>query len=287
MFLGTVLPEDRSYVDTRWQAALRGEPYDIEHRLLVDGQIKWVREKAYLEFEDGKLLGGFGITQDITARKHAEDAIQASLSEKEILLRELAHRTKNNMQVIVALLDLQAAASKDKKIKVAISDIQDRIRTMALVHENLYKTGDFSSLSMGTYVRDLLDTLLRAHRKAGQSVSTCLDLDEISVSIDTALPCGLIVTELVSNSLKHAFAERESGSIFLSLRKNGERTEMRYRDDGPGLPPALDLSRVNTLGLKLIRNLAVRQLRGTMDVRQAPGTEFVFVFRDLHPGRRG
>ncbi len=211
-------------------------------------------------------------------RIRAEEALKASLADKDVLMRELAHRTKNNMQVIGSLLSLQAAASADRSFTTALADTQDRIRAMALVHENLYRSGNIASLNLKDYVDDLVNSLLRAHRGIDAPIRAVLDIDDLFITIDAALPCGLIINELISNSLKHAFPDRDSGTIFLSLHQVGERVELRYRDDGPGLPRSLDLSHTKTLGLKLVYNLAVRQLRGTMDVKHDPSTEFMFTF---------
>ncbi|MDP1860770.1 MAG: AAA family ATPase [Gemmatimonadaceae bacterium] len=212
------------------------------------------------------------------AKANAEEALRASLAEKEILLKELAHRTKNNMQVIGGLISLQGSASADKKLLDALADTQDRIRAMALVHENLYRSGNFSSVNMRDYVEDLIKAIFRAQRGADGPVQRNLDVEDLLVSIDAAVPCGLIINELVSNTLKHAFPDRKPGAIYLSLRRRCETTELRYRDDGPGLPRDLDLAQVRSLGLKLVYNLAVRQLRGTMEIRRDPATEFVFAF---------
>jgi PAS domain S-box-containing protein len=257
--------------------------------------------------QDGKIFGMVGManreggyrTEDLDAlgtlagaivqafrRNRAETALRTSLSEKEILLKELAHRTKNNMQVVGSLLSLQAVSSQDKTLHGVLAEIQDRIRAMALVHEKLYRSGNFASLNLGEYVKDLMASLLRARHGAGGPVRTNLDLEDIFISIDAALPCGLIINELVSNSLKHAFHGRESGAIFLSLRSAGKAIELTYRDDGPGLPRDLDLSRTRSLGLKLVYNLAVRQLRGAMEIRRDPASEFVITFGGLSHGER-
>ncbi len=211
-------------------------------------------------------------------RLRNEEALRSSLADKDVLMRELAHRTKNNMQVIGSLLGLQAAASNDERLLDALADTQDRIRAMALVHENLYRSGNIASLDMKDYVEDLMSSLLRVHQGTGGTIRSNLDVDRLFLSIDVALPGGLIINELVSNSLKHAFPGGKSGNIFLSLRRDGEKVVLRYRDDGPGLPRDLDLSGINSLGLKLVYNLAVRQLRGTMEIRHDPVSEFVFTF---------
>jgi PAS domain S-box-containing protein len=230
-----------------------------------------VRERTFqLETANAQLHA------EVTERKRAEKALKATVGEKDVLMRELAHRTKNNMQVIGNLLTLQAAALEDETLLRALADTQDRIRAMALVHENLFRTGTIASLNLRGYVEDLVESLLRAHQMAGRAVTSSLDVDELSFSIDAAVPCGLIINELISNSLKHAFRDVKSGEIFLSLRRVGEKVELRYRDDGPGLPPGLDLSKIKSLGLKLVYNLAVRQLRGTMELRSGTVSEFVF-----------
>ncbi|MEW6720996.1 MAG: transporter substrate-binding domain-containing protein [Thermodesulfobacteriota bacterium] len=228
-------------------------------------------------------LGEYFITTgaDITAMKKAQEALRTSLSEKEILLRELSHRTKNNMQVIGSLLSLQISSSADGKLASVLEDTQGRIRAMALVHEKLYRTGNFASLNVKDYLTDLVSAILQIHLADVGHVRMESDLDDISISIDAALTLGLIVNELVSNSLKHAFPGGKSGEIFLSLKRHGEKTELRFRDDGPGLPPDFDLSRLGSLGLKLVQNLAVRQLRGTMEIRRGNITEFVFRFDSL------
>jgi len=195
------------------------------------------------------------------------------------------------MQVIVGLLALQMSKSEDAHLSAALENAQHRIRAMALVHEKLYQSGSVSTLNMKEYLKDLVGSLLKAHQGVRGRVSATLELEEIHLSLDEALPCGLIVNELVSNSLKHAFRERRGGSIRLSLWREGAEARLLYGDDGPGLPAGLELSKVDSLGLKLVYNLAVRQLRGTMTLTQEPPAEFSFRFPlRLPPGaaeRRG
>jgi PAS domain S-box-containing protein len=211
-------------------------------------------------------------------RKRAEEALKSSLSEKDVLMRELAHRTKNNMQVIASLISLQAASLADRKLVEALDDTKDRIRAMALVHENLYRSESLASLEMGGYARELVAALLRAHRGACGSVTPVLEIDDIPIPLDAAVALGLIINELTTNSLKHAFAAGTPGTITLSLRRAGDGVELRYRDDGPGLPGGIDVSRSRTLGLKIVHSIAVRQLRGKMELLGDPPAEFVFRF---------
>ncbi|MBI5906169.1 MAG: PAS domain-containing protein [Deltaproteobacteria bacterium] len=252
-----------------------------EYSLLEDRSITWLTTKFPLRDAQGRIYAVAGISSDISSRKRTEEALQSALAEKEVLLRELAHRTKNNMQVICSLMSLQAATFADKHMLGVLSDTQDRIRAMALVHEKLHRSGNFASLNIKDYAEDLLKTILGAHHVTGGRIRTEITLDDVSVSIDFALPLGLIINELVSNSLKHAFPGPKSGAIFLSLTRRGEQMEMRYRDDGPGLPRDFDLSRIRSLGLKLVQNLATLQLRGTIDIRLGSQTEFVFTFGEM------
>jgi two-component sensor histidine kinase/PAS domain-containing protein len=266
------------------QRAARGEALsDFDYSIVFDdGVVRHMMGNATPLYDaQGRPRGSVSAFIDITDRKTMEDRLKTSLAEKDVLMRELAHRTKNNMQVISSLMSLQAATITDENLLNALSDTQNRIQAMALVHEKLYRTGKFSSLDIKEYAEDLLNAIIRAHPATMGHVRTETDLDNLSVSIDAALPIGLIINELVSNSLKHAFPGRESGTICMSIRRCGMRTEMRYRDDGPGLPGDFELSKSPTLGLKLVHNLAMLQLRGTMEIRHDPHTEFVFTFGDL------
>ncbi|MEW6721601.1 MAG: histidine kinase dimerization/phosphoacceptor domain -containing protein [Thermodesulfobacteriota bacterium] len=251
------------------------------HTLLVrkDGtEIPIDDSGAPIRSGSGQTTGVVLVFRDIVERRRAEEALRASLADKDVLMRELAHRTKNNMQMIASLLSLQATASSDDNFVRAVSETQGRIRAMSLVHENLYQAGNIASMDIKDYVENLLNILLGSRQAPEGSVRANLEMEELFLSVDGALPCGLIINELVSNSLKHAFAGGKSGNIFLSLRRVGENIELRYRDDGPGLPRDLDLSRVKSLGLKLVHGLAVRQLRGTMEIRHDPVWEIVFTF---------
>ena len=218
------------------------------------------------------------VFRDIAERKGMDEALKASLADKDVLLRELSHRTKNNMQVIISLLGMQASKSKDEKMAEALSDAQDRVRTMALVYEKLHRSGSVSSLNAKEYVEELSTTFLHAHRGIGGTVQTTLDLEEMEISHDQALPMGLILNELLSNSVKHAFLDGKAGNICISMKRLGEKMELRYRDNGPGLPMGMDLSRGSSLGLKLVYNLAARQLLGTVELVPGPGAEIVFRF---------
>jgi PAS domain S-box-containing protein len=278
-FLDAVHPDDRMYVDSQWQDGLNGKPYDIEHRIVVQDQVKWVREKAYLEFDDaGKLLGGFGITQDVTERKQTEERIRVALAEKDVLLKEIHHRVKNNMQVVSSLLALQAGQLADQAMHAILQDVTHRVRSMALVHEKLYQSVNMAHIEFADYAKSLLSYLWRAHETSTAGVQLKLDLESVLLSINAAVPCGLVLNELVSNSLKHAFLNGACGEIAVSLRRVTDgQVCLRVRDNGAGLPPDFDWRQADTLGLRLVQLLA-GQLGATVEMSDNEGTEFAVTF---------
>ncbi len=244
---------------------------------LKPGVKRYWNESWYPVYDPEGQVTGFGvIVEEITERKRTEEQLQALLEEKDILLRELSHRTKNNLQVIISLLGMQASKSKDERMAEALSDAQDRVRTLALVYEKLHRSGSVSSLHVDRYVKELVTTFLHAHQGIGGTVQSTLDLEEMEISHDQALPVGLILNELLSNSVKHAFLDGKAGNILVSIKRLGETMELRYRDNGPGVPKGMDLSGGSSLGLKLVYNLAVRQLLGTVELVPGPGAEIVF-----------
>jgi two-component sensor histidine kinase len=279
-FLEIVHPEDRRFVDTQWNGCLRGDFYDIEHRIVVNGQVKWVREKAYLELDDaGKTIGAFGIAQDITERKGAEEAIKASLSEKEVLLKEIHHRVKNNMQIISSLVALQADESKDTIIRDVLQDVTHRVRSMAMVHEKLYQSTDLALIDFAEYAQGLLNYLCRSYNSEGSNIRLTTDLEPLLIPVNEAVPCGLILNELISNSLKHAFPNQKNGEVVVSLHagKEGE-VVLCVRDNGRGLPAGFDWRQARSLGMRLVQMLA-GQLHADVEVSSDRGSEFKLIFR--------
>jgi PAS domain S-box-containing protein len=247
-----------------------------------DGRLV-VLETSGVPFYDarGDFAGYRGIDRDITERKLVEERLEASLREKETLLRELYHRTKNNMQVISNLIDLQVLAVNDEETLKLFKETQNRIKTMALVHEKLYQSKDLSNLNLKDYIGDLANAVLGSYQLSGERISLKLDVETISVSIDTATPCGLIINELMSNSLKHAFPGDRRGEVSLVLHQSEKgEIDMRFSDDGIGLPKGFDFKDTRSLGLTLVRNLSVKQLKGTVEVRAEDPTEFHIKFRE-------
>ena len=214
--------------------------------------------------------------RDISERKQARDRIQASLREKEILLKEIHHRVKNNMQIISSLLNLQADYVKDRQAKDLFIESRNRIASMALVHEELYRSKDMSRVELRDYVEKLLPRLLYSYGGEKQ-IRQLIEVDEARVTIRQAIPLGLIINELVTNSLKHAFVDREQGLIGVSISHSDGRAHVRVHDDGVGLPPDLDIKKTQTLGMQLVTGL-IAQLYGDLRVERDGGTGFFIDF---------
>lgn len=229
----------------------------------------------------GKLMGSVHVARDITDRKKAEDQVKKSLKEKEVLLKEIHHRVKNNLQIISSLLDLQEAYVKEDPIAVnVLRESQNRVKAMAAVYEKLYLSKDLNKINFYNYIQSLLQGLFYSDlRKEGQ-IGQIVEVEDIMLNIETAVPCGLIISELVSNSLKHAFPEGRKGLIHVSLKALKDKYELRISDDGIGFPENINFKKTDTLGLKLVNNL-VKQLEGKINMSRNHGTEFKIIFKEL------
>jgi two-component sensor histidine kinase/ActR/RegA family two-component response regulator len=227
------------------------------------------------------------LDSELIRRKETEEQLRASLREKELLLREIHHRTKNNMQVICALLNLQSAYVKDEQVLQLFKNTQDRIMSMALVHETLYRS-DLSTVNLKEYIEDLVQTLLRSYQIHLGRVALTFDTETIFMSIDTAVPCGMMINELLSNVLKHAFPDGRTGEIRIALHVTDEgEKELRISDNGVGLPEDFDVRKTNTLGFRLVTMIAEQQLQGTVELqKREQGTEVVIRFKEPYYKKR-
>jgi PAS domain S-box-containing protein len=225
----------------------------------------------------GRRHGLQWLLRDITDRKRVEQRLQASLREQELLLREVYHRVKNNLQVISSLLTLQEGAVADPAALQALRAARERVRSMALVHERLYRSRDVACVDFADYLRELARELRRSYGVADRDVRFAFALSNVSLGIDVAIPCSMIVHELVSNALRHAFRDGRRGQIRLELAcETTGLCRLVVADDGVGLPAEQELPS-GTLGLQLV-GMLVEQLRGRMAVRRESGTEVRFVF---------
>jgi PAS domain S-box-containing protein len=225
---------------------------------------------AVLRDARGELTHVMGSLVDITDRKRAEAAMRASLEEKEALLKEVHHRVKNNLQVVTSLLALQAQREQRPEVLTALRDTQGRVRAMALLHETLYRSPSLSRVSLASYLEAIGAQLARSYLTEVAPRLT-VQVDEVALPIDQAMPCGLLVSELVTNAFKHAFGARSGGSIMVGATRDGTAVVLSVSDDGVGLPAEVDLATTPSLGLRLVRRLA-DQLNGELTIERARGT---------------
>jgi PAS domain S-box-containing protein len=244
-----------------------------------DGSEMFLEVNASVINYRGK-LAILSINRDITQRKHAEQQIEKSLKEKEILLKEIHHRVRNNLQVISSLLDLQADALGDTHINKAIQDSKDRIHSMALVHENLYQFGDLARINGIEYIHKLVEYLFDTYGDLAGNITSMVKIEtpSLELNMETAIPIGLILTELLSNALKHAFPPGEKGEIHIDLCPGipGMLT-LVVSDDGVGLPPNLNVRESQSLGLQLV-HLLTQQVKGTIEIKRSKGTTVTITF---------
>jgi PAS domain S-box-containing protein len=221
------------------------------------------------------------ISTDITARKHAEENMKKSLKEKELLLQEIHHRVKNNLQIIVSLLKLQSKYIFDARDLEIFNKSRARVETMSLIHEKLYKSADLSNINMGNYLRDLTGHLFKAYGVGPEDVSLVINSEDVNVGMDTAIPCGLIINELISNSLKHAFGDNQKGRIGINVSVENGSINLKVCDNGIGLPKDFDFEKTDTLGLQLVSTL-IKQLDGEILTKSSLiGTEYSITFPEL------
>jgi PAS domain S-box-containing protein len=218
------------------------------------------------------------LKQEIAERRRAEERLRGSLAEKETLLKEIHHRVKNNLQLVYSLINLESRHVHDKRTLDGLRDCRERIRAMTLVHEKLYRSPELARVDFGDYLQELAEGLLRSYSVDNREVRLSVGKEKVFLSIDEAIPCSLILYELISNSLKHAFLERRKGAIDISLHKSEDGNFLFViKDDGVGWPDGLDFRHTTSLGLNLVCALA-RQLHGKIDLKNDGGTEFSLLF---------
>jgi len=228
---------------------------------------------------DNKVSEISGIGHDITEKKISEEKLKQSLKEKEVLLKEVHHRVKNNLQVISSILNLQSSYVKDKRTLEILRESQNRIKSMAFIHESLYQTKDFSSINFTEYVTNLTSNLVHSYQGFEDQVELDLKIQELYLNLDLAIPCGLIINEILSNALKYAFPKNRKGKISLRLALKNQEITLVIQDNGIGLPEHIDYRNTESLGLQLVVTL-VDQLGGQIKLDRSKGTKFTIVFRN-------
>jgi PAS domain S-box-containing protein len=254
------------------------EVYEKEYRR-KDGTLVPIEIRTCLERDaDGHPNAMWAIIRDITEGKQILNALQASLHEKDVLMKELHHRVKNNLQVVNSLLNLQARKIQDPKSREMFQESQGRVKAIALIHEMLYQSDNLGSIGFRAYIQKLASHLARFYKSQTGQVQIRLDMPEFQLSLDSAIPCALIIHELVTNAAKHAFEPGQIGQISISMTPiAGNGMRLIIADDGRGLPPGLEITQSPTLGLQLVTSL-VDQLNGELTMEREAGTRFIIIF---------
>ena len=273
--------EDLSLHEKKFPQIFKHEVVDNYESQIIDknGEIRWGDTSLTIIRKNNVPAYVLVIFNDITERKQAENEILQSLHEKELLLREIHHRVKNNMQIISSLLNLQMEFEHMDETLRVLKESQGRVKSMAMVHEKLYQSPMFNNINFKEYVEKLVYDILYSYGVKSGSIEPVLNIDDINLNIDTAIPLGLIVNELVTNSVKYAFPQGE-GTIRVKLKSFQGKMELVISDNGLGLPEEFDLEKTETLGLQLVKSLT-DQIDGEIELDRSHGTKFKVKFKEL------
>ncbi|BDZ69600.1 hypothetical protein GCM10025861_01170 [Methanobacterium petrolearium] len=246
----------------------------------VNGEEKIVVAHYTLLKKGNKTMGITLLLEDITKRKKAENRIIESLEEKEVLLREIHHRVKNNMQIISSLLNLQIQFEDLDETVGVLKESQGRVKSMAMVHEKLYKSDSFSKINFKEYLKNLVSDIFYSYGIKMETINWELDIEDVNIGIDTAIPLGLIINELITNSVKYAFPNHGKGNIKTIFKLKNQGYVLIISDNGIGIPEDLEPGKTETLGLQLVMSL-VKQLDGTLKLDRENGTRYTIKFKEL------
>jgi len=244
------------------------------------GQQKFAKVHHSPLKKEGKTIGIALILEDITELKLREKSLEYSLEEKEALLREIHHRVKNNMQIISSLLNLQRSYVQENETRNVLKDSQSRVKSMAMIHEKLYMSSDLSHINFKEYTEKLVSDIFYTYGIKKGTIEAILNVEDIEMNMETAIPLGLIINELVTNSLKFAFPKMDEGSVTVEMKtRNGEHT-LTVDDNGIGVPEDIDFKKTESLGLQLVNSL-VHQIDGEISLERGHGTKFIIIFKEL------
>jgi PAS domain S-box-containing protein len=279
-----ILSKNKDYNEMlayNYKKAFSGEPTNFEIQTL-DKNLNRIYLDIFLNpiIENNIVVEVSGIAHDITDKKTDQQKIEQSLKEKEVLLKEVHHRVKNNMQVISSILNLQSSYVSDEYTLSLLKESQNRIKTMAYIHESLYQNKSFTSVNFSDYVTTLANNIVQSYTVGGNKVILAFNLQRMNLSLDHSIPTGLIINELITNAIKHAFINREKGIISINLKSENNRVYLEVKDNGVGLDPSIDIKNTNSLGLQLVNTL-VDQIEAEMIFKSEKdkGTDVIITFK--------
>lgn len=249
----------------------------IKHK---EGKIVWIEHVCQKLYDEDEAFQGFRCSiRDVSLRKKEEEQLKNSLKEKEVLLKEIHHRVKNNMQVVMSLLNLQANAVENKVVREAFAKSNDRINAMALIHESLYQSDDFSKISPEKYIDKLIQSTVSTFGSIDKQIEHELDIEEIELSMDEAIPMALVINELLTNAYKHAFPNGNTGKITIVLKEIEDDTILlKFSDNGVGMLDEIIPHELDSLGMQLIYDLVEGQLKGEIELERTNGTNYLITF---------
>jgi two-component sensor histidine kinase len=273
---------DRELIQTAFQVCINeARPYDLELPITtVKGNRIWIRTTAQPILIEGKVVKVLGSTMNISESKQSEERIKASLSEKEVLLQEIHHRVKNNMQVIASLIKLQMNQENDERVRLILTESYGRVYAMSAIHEALHQSESLTEIVLTSYLSKIAHALFQTYSVRSADVDFVIESAVIHLSIEKANPLGLVVNELISNSLKHAFPDNRHGKIVIKINQpTSNEINLVVADDGIGFPAGLDWKNTGSLGLQLVKTLIENQLDGSIRQENTTGTKFIIFFK--------
>lgn len=275
-----VHPRDREELSDHMFSAIENrESFQAEYRYQRDdGSIVWARAQSEPYQKADGTYAWIGVIIDITRLIETRNSLEQALNEKETLLREVHHRVKNNLEIISSMLKLQRANIDDDHARSAMNESLNRIQSMALVHRLLHDGDRTDQLNLNTYGHRIINQIWTSHLPAGVDLERTMELEDVKLDIDTAVPCGLILNELITNALQHAFPDQDHGSVEIRFKRHDGTVELCVSDDGRGLPEDFDPAETNELGIRMVMSLVRDNLDGEMNIHAEDGTTVQITF---------